>query len=161
MPLIYFHVQHIQRTKQHYLIEQMLRYKILIFNTVTLISYVSSPATNNSLHTTLVDVCTSRGDPLSSLLICTTHCLPVLTSAVSRNIQQTLINVSGAIYSELIQRSKSADMIKTLVKICTESRPERMTVCQVLFPKKLDVIITLRGDFSPKITLCKAAVTLF
>lgn len=86
---------------------------------------------------------------------------PLPPRAVSRNIQQMLMNVSGAIYSELIQRSKSADMIKTLVKICTESRPERMTVCQVLFPKRLDVIITLRGDFSPKITLCKAAVTLF
>lgn len=36
---------------------------------------------------------------------------------------------------------------KPLPEVHTESRSERMAVCQVLFLKRLDVFITMRGDF--------------
>ena len=53
-----------QRTKLHYLIEQILSYKTLFFNIVTTNSYAFSPAKKKSLHATLVVICTSGGDPL-------------------------------------------------------------------------------------------------
>lgn len=64
------------------MIEQILSYKTLFFYTVTITCYTFSPAMNKSLHATLVNICTSGGDPvlLSSLLKCITHCLAVLTS---------------------------------------------------------------------------------
>lgn len=37
------------------------------------------PATNKSLHATLESICTSKGDPLSSLLKCITHRFTVHT----------------------------------------------------------------------------------
>lgn len=130
----------------------MLRYKTLTFNTVTLTSYIFSPDTDNNLHAILVDICTSKGDPLSSLLKHTIYCLQKCSASV---------DVCQWVPFFQIHRSKSADMIKTLVKVCSETRPKRMTVCQVLFLNRLDVSITLRGDFPPHITLCIAAVTSF
>ena len=45
------------------------------FLTVTIISYTFSLAINKSLHTVLIEICTSGGDPLSllPLLECTTR----------------------------------------------------------------------------------------
>jgi len=46
------------------LIEQILSYKTLFFSPVITISNAFLPAMNQSLHNMLVEVCTSRGDPL-------------------------------------------------------------------------------------------------
>ena len=48
----------------HDLIEQILHYKTLFFNTVTTISYAFLPAMNKSLHAMLTKICTSEDDPL-------------------------------------------------------------------------------------------------
>ena len=64
-----------------------------------MISYTLLPAMNKNLHTTLVTMCTSAGDPLSLLLLLkhTTYCLTVsmLHHLDSINIQQVLMNVNG------------------------------------------------------------------
>jgi len=46
------------------LIEQILSYKTLFFNTVTTVNYATLPAMNKSLHAMLVKICTSGSDPL-------------------------------------------------------------------------------------------------
>jgi len=48
------------------------------FSTATTLSYAFSPAMNMSLHATVINICTSSGDPLPPLL----HHLTVLTSTV-------------------------------------------------------------------------------
>ena len=45
------------------MIEQILGYKTLLFNTTT-ITYVFSPAMNKSLHAAFIKICPSEGDPL-------------------------------------------------------------------------------------------------
>ena len=66
MPPIYFHGTY-NRYKRHsiYLIEQILSYKTLFFNTVTIISNAFSPAMNKSLHAILIKICTNGGASLS------------------------------------------------------------------------------------------------
>jgi len=53
-----------QGAQYHYLIEQILSYKKLFFNTVTAISSAFLPAMNKTLHAVLLKTCTSRGAPL-------------------------------------------------------------------------------------------------
>ena len=55
-------LQQMQRTQEHYLIEQILSYKTLFFSIVTTISYAFLPAMNKILHAALVKICTSGGD---------------------------------------------------------------------------------------------------
>jgi len=64
--------------------ENSLLLNTIFFNVVTFTSYAFSPAMNNSVHSMLVKICTSRGDPqsLSPLLKCTIHHLTVLTATV-------------------------------------------------------------------------------
>ena len=57
----------IRKCKQHYLIEQILSYKTLLFNLVTAISCAFSPALSNRLHAVLMKTCTSGGE-------CKCHC---------------------------------------------------------------------------------------
>ena len=79
---IFFHGNY-NRYKEYYLIEQILSYRVLFFNVVTMASYAFSPVMNKSLHAVLIKIC-SRGDPLllSPLLKYTTHCSALLTSTV-------------------------------------------------------------------------------
>ena len=80
--LFLWKLQQIQWAQSHYLIEQILSYKTLFFNIVT-ISYAFPSAMNKSLHVALVKIYTSRGDPLlSPLLKWTTHHLTVHMSTV-------------------------------------------------------------------------------
>jgi len=84
MPPIYFHASY-NRYGGHnnYLIEQILSYRTLFFNIVTVVSCAFLPVMKKkSLHAELVNICTSGVDLLLPLLECTTHCLPVLTSTV-------------------------------------------------------------------------------
>ena len=69
-------LQQTKRAQQRYLIKQILSYKTLFSNAVTIISYAFSSAMNRSLHAMFVTICTRGGDPLSlsPLLKCTTHC---------------------------------------------------------------------------------------
>jgi len=46
------------------MIEHILSYETLFFNIVTTISYVFLPVMNKSLHSVLIKICTSGGDPL-------------------------------------------------------------------------------------------------
>ena len=57
------------------MIEQILSYRTLFFNTVTTIGCAFLPAVNKNLHSTLITVCTGEGDILllSPLLKHTTH----------------------------------------------------------------------------------------
>ena len=94
MPPIYFQGNY-KRYKEHNnsLIEQILSYKRVFFNTVTTTSSAFSPAMSKSLHAALVTICTSRDDPL---LKCTTSVsLTVLTTTVWSLSMQALMNVSG------------------------------------------------------------------
>ena len=84
-------LQQIQRAQEHNLIEQVLTYKTLFLNIVTIISCAFSPAMKENLHAMLIKICISGGDalPLSPLLnepppphCAHTHCL------VSINIHQ-------------------------------------------------------------------------
>ena len=88
MPLIYFHGNYsrLKKAQYHYLIEQILRYKTLFFNTVTTISYAFSPAMNKNLHAVLLKICTERLHPLP-------YCAHIHCS-VSINVQQVSMNVS-------------------------------------------------------------------
>ena len=64
MPPVYFGVNRNRYEKpNNTLIEQILSYKALFFNTVAVISYAFLPAMNKSLHAMLVKMCTSRNDP--------------------------------------------------------------------------------------------------
>ena len=67
-----------------------------IFSTVTTISYPFLPVMNDSLHATLISICTNAGNPLSPLLkhypvphCANIHCL------ISKYIQKALISVSS------------------------------------------------------------------
>ena len=83
MPPVYFGGNRNRYKKpNNTLIEQILSYKALFFNTVTVISYAFLPAMNKSLHAMLVNICTIGGDPLLPLLNCTTYLLAVLTSTL-------------------------------------------------------------------------------
>ena len=80
------------------MIEQILSYRTLVFNTVTTISYAFLPAMNKSLRAVLVRICTSGGNPvsLSPLLKRTIHRLAVLISTGwSPQTLQALMNVNG------------------------------------------------------------------
>ena len=70
----------------------------IFFSIVTTIRCAFSPAMNKSLHAALVNICTSRGDPLSllPLLKCTIppHCADI-HCLISINVQHALMNVSG------------------------------------------------------------------
>ena len=81
--LFLWKLQQLQRA-QYYLIEQILSYKALFFNTATTTSSAFSPVMNKSLHAILIKICTSWGDTLllSPLLKHTTHYLTVFTSTV-------------------------------------------------------------------------------
>ena len=76
-------LQQIQRPEQYYLLEAIFIYKVLFSNTVT-VGYKFSQAMNKRLHTALVNICTSRGDPLllSPLLKCIIHHFTLLTSTI-------------------------------------------------------------------------------
>ena len=86
-----------QRAQEHYLIEQILSYKTLFFNTSTTISCAFSPAMNKSLHAALVKICTLGGDHCDCH-----HCWNAPTAAslcshpltVFKNVQQASMNVS-------------------------------------------------------------------
>jgi len=66
------------------LIEQILSYKSLFFNTVTTISSAFLPVINKNLLAALIKACTSTGEsmPLLPLLECTSYHLTVLTFTV-------------------------------------------------------------------------------
>jgi len=69
---------------------------MLFFNTVTTVSCAFLPVMNRSLHAMLIKICTSKGDPLSLLLKCTTHpSLCYIHCLVSTNVQQALMNING------------------------------------------------------------------
>ena len=72
-----------QRAQWHYLVEESLTCKTLLFNMITT-SYTCLPVMNKSLRAVLIKICTSRDDPhsLLPLLKCTTHCLTVLTPTI-------------------------------------------------------------------------------
>ena len=74
-------LQPVQRTQWRSLVEQVLSYRMLFFNTVTTISNAVSPRMKN-LHASLVTIWTCASDWLSLLLLlkCTTHCLTVFTA---------------------------------------------------------------------------------
>jgi predicted enzyme related to lactoylglutathione lyase len=84
------------------LIEQILSYKTLFFDTFTTIGYAFSPATNKSLHVTLVKICTSGG--------------AVLTPARSGDTTFfDTFTTMGYAFSPAMNKSLHV----TLVKICT------------------------------------------
>ena len=56
--------QHIQRTQQHYLTEKFLSYRTSFFSIATTICNAFLPAMNKSLHTVLLKICNSWGNPL-------------------------------------------------------------------------------------------------
>jgi len=83
MPPVYFGVNRNRYEKpNNTLIEQILSYKALFFNTVAVISYAFLPAMNKSLHAMLVNFWTLGGDPLLPQLNCTTYLLAALTSTL-------------------------------------------------------------------------------
>jgi len=69
---------------KHYLVEQILSYKTLFFNTAQLKVMTFLPMMRKSLCTALINIYTSRGDLLSlhPLLKCTTYHLTELTSTL-------------------------------------------------------------------------------
>ena len=68
-------LQQIQRAQEHYLIEQILSYKMPFFNTVTIMNCAFLPVVNKSLHAVFITICTTGSDPLllSPLLKHTSH----------------------------------------------------------------------------------------
>ena len=80
------------------LIEQIFSYSTLFFNIFNTISYAFSPAMSNSLHTTLLKICTSWSDPLFLSPLLTqhslTHCAHI-HHLISIRVQQVLMNLSG------------------------------------------------------------------
>jgi len=83
MTPIYFHKNY-NRNKEHNnsLIEQTINYKMVLFNTVTTISYAFSPVMNKSLHAAVMKVFIIGDDPLSLSLLLKCITLTVLTSTV-------------------------------------------------------------------------------
>jgi len=60
------------------LIEQIISYKTLFLNIVTIISYAFLPALNKSLHAALVKIYTSEGD----------HCFTAAMENVAHHYQE-------------------------------------------------------------------------
>ena len=75
-----------QRAQGHYLIEQILSYKTLFFSIVTTLSCALLPATNKSLYTMLIIICSNGGYSVFHScydgIIAETYHLAVLTSTV-------------------------------------------------------------------------------
>ena len=94
-------LQQMQRTQEHYLIEQILSYRTLFFNTVSTISSAISPEQELACHScknlhqwrwcTAAVATVEKHHPLP-------HCSHIHW-LVCRNIQQALRNVSGCHFS--------------------------------------------------------------
>ena len=89
------------------LLDKILNYKTLFFNTDTTISYAFSSAMNKSLPAVFITICTSGGDPLPPLLKHTTVFTPHCAHIHSINALQASVSV-GAIFS--IQRKSMSSL---------------------------------------------------
>jgi len=80
----------------------MLSYKTLFCNIITTISYAFLLAMSKSLHSVLVTVCTSGGDPLLQLLLLKSTTLPHYGVynhyLLFINVLQVLMNVNNCLF---------------------------------------------------------------